>query len=193
MRFFIIILLVLLSACQFGSPGVITIEMYNGSGDMVGTASLSEQPDGVQIKLEIEGLRPGFHGIHIHEYSTCEGPDFKTAGNHFNPEGKKHGLMHPEGPHLGDLPNVEADSSGRVEAEIIANNATLLEDKFSLLGGEGTSLIISEETDDGISQPGGESGPRIVCGEIKRDESRSSTDQSPTDPTQSGEEDEEEP
>src|SRR5699024_2852081 len=98
----------------------------------------TEHPDGVNVKIKIEGLAPGFHGVHIHEYAKCEGPDFKSAGNHLNPEGKEHGLMHPDGAHLGDLPNVEADSSGLVEAELMLANATLLEGKKSILRGEGT-------------------------------------------------------
>src|SRR5699024_4489509 len=64
-------------------------------------------------------ISPGFHGVHIHEYAKCEGPDFKSSGNHLNPDGSQHGLMNPDGPHLGDLPNVEADSSGYVETEIM--------------------------------------------------------------------------
>src|SRR5699024_12504788 len=88
MRYLMIIFLIFRSACQSERLGVMTVEIYNQSGDMVGTASLSEQAEGVNVKLKIEGLRPGFHGIHVHENATCEGPDFKSAGNHLNPEGK---------------------------------------------------------------------------------------------------------
>lgn len=188
MRYLILSLLIILSACTNSSKTTISVDMYNSSGDMVGTAKLSEHKDGVQIKLTLEGLEPGFHGVHVHEYAKCEGSDFKSAGNHFDPEGKEHGLMHPDGPHLGDLPNIEADSGGLVDAELMLADATLLDGKKSLLKKDGTSLIITERQDDGVSQPGGDSGARIICGEIKED---SENKESPTDPTEFNEEQEE--
>lgn len=190
MRLFILIIILLLAGCQSDAETNRNVDIYNSDGDMIGTAGFSEQPDGVQIKLKLEALEPGFHGIHVHEYPNCEGPDFTTAGNHFNPEGKQHGLMHPKGPHLGDLPNIEADGGGLVEAELMLAGATLLEGKNSLLQGEGTSLIIDESQDDGVSQPSGNSGVRIACGEIKTDPNSDSTE-SPTDPTQFNEKQEE--
>ncbi|GAB3047557.1 superoxide dismutase family protein [Virgibacillus ainsalahensis] len=190
MRLFVLILILLLASCQTESEKTRTIDMYNASSDMVGTATLNEQEDGVQIEVSIEGLEPGFHGIHVHEFPTCEGPDFTSAGNHFNPEGNEHGLMHPEGSHLGDLPNVEADSGGLVEAELMMAGATLADGKKSILKGEGTSLIIDEGQDDGVSQPGGESGTRIICGEINTDPEAGSSE-TPTDPTDLNEDQEE--
>lgn len=186
MRRFLFICLLLLSACQDGGTAR-KVDMYNASGDMVGTATFTEAPDGVNIKIKIEGLTPGFHGIHVHEIPLCEGPDFTSAGNHLNPEGKKHGLMHPDGSHLGDLPNIEVDSDGRVDAELLLADATLLEGKKSILQGEGTSLIIKSVQDDGVTQPSGNSGMRIVCGELKA-EPDENTEESPTDPTQFNEE-----
>ncbi len=183
--------LLFLFGCQANSETTREIEMYNGVGDMVGTATLTEHPDGVEIKLKVEGLSPGFHGIHIHELPKCEGPDFKSAGNHLNPDGKEHGLLHPKGPHLGDLPNIEADGSGQVDVELMVAEATLLEGKKSLLRDEGTSLIITEGQDDGMSQPSGNSGARLICGEIKRKAGDKSTE-SPTDPTESDREQKEE-
>ncbi|HLS60745.1 MAG TPA: superoxide dismutase family protein, partial [Virgibacillus sp.] len=124
MRLSIVVLLSLLAACNTSHQTAREIDMYNVSGDLVGTAVYTEQPEGVQLKIKVEGLSPGFHGVHIHEYAKCEGPDFKSAGNHLNPEGKEHGLMHPEGAHLGDLQNVEADSAGLVDVELTAADAT---------------------------------------------------------------------
>ncbi|WP_099160025.1 superoxide dismutase family protein [Virgibacillus ndiopensis] len=183
MRLLLIIAILLLSSCQSdGERTTRTIDMYNSSGDMIGTAALTEKPDGVQVKLKLEGLTPGFHGIHVHEYPSCEGPDFKSAGNHFNPEGKEHGLMHPKGHHLGDLPNIEADAGGLVDTELMLAGATLLDGKKSILRGEGTSIVIHDGQDDGVSQPGGDSGTRIACGELKTDP-KSDSESSPTDPT----------
>ncbi|MEI3611648.1 superoxide dismutase family protein [Pseudogracilibacillus sp. SO30301A] len=183
--FFIVISICFLSACQLTQQPKTsqTVDMYNRDGDMVGRATLSEDPKGVKIKVTLEGLTPGFHGIHIHEIGKCEAPDFKSAGNHLNPEKKKHGLLHPEGPHLGDLPNVEADSSGKVDTELTVNDATLLKEKNSLTERGGTSLVITAEADDGMSQISGNSGERIICGEIKG-EKGGTDNQEPTDPTE---------
>ncbi|GAA0588431.1 superoxide dismutase [Cu-Zn] [Virgibacillus siamensis] len=189
MRFLIIFLLLLLTACQPNGETNRTVNMYNQDGSMIGTAKLTERPDGVQVKLKLEGLEPGFHGIHVHEFAKCKTPDFKSAGNHLNPGGMEHGLMHPEGAHLGDLPNIEADSGGLSEAELMLPKATLLDGKNSLTEDDGTSLVITAGMDDGVSQPGGDSGPRIACGKITSNDK--SPGSSPTDPTQYNEKQEE--
>ncbi|MFD1361440.1 superoxide dismutase family protein [Lentibacillus salinarum] len=180
-KIWFIVLLIVLTACQPNDDTSRTVSMYNVSGDMIGTAKLTEGDDAVDFELKLEGLDPGYHGIHVHEYPKCDQPDFTSAGSHFNPEGNEHGPMHPEGSHLGDLPNIEADQNGLVDAELTLPEATLLDGKNSLLKGEGTSLVIHQEKDDGVSQPGGESGPRIACGLIADDEKESS--ETPTDPT----------
>src|SRR5690625_714789 len=160
-----------------------TVEMYNREADMIGTAKLSEDSKGVKMKLKLEGLRPGFHGIHIHEVAKCEHPDFISAGNHLNPDKKKHGLLHQDGAHLGDLPNIEADDKGKVDTELTVSEATLLQGKNSLTEKGGTSIIITSEPDDGMTQISGNSGNRIICGEIK--EKKNETDaEKPTDPTE---------
>jgi len=183
MRFVFFLFVLFLVSCQTGDPSARTIEMFNTSGDMVGTANLSETPDGVQIELELEGLEPGFHGIHVHENPVCEPPDFISAGNHLNPEGNEHGSMHPEGSHLGDLPNIEADGGGLVEAELMLPEATMLDGSNSILEGGGSSLVVHAGQDDGVSQPGGDAGERIICGEILADPEAEADDTS-TDPTQ---------
>ncbi|TFJ92793.1 superoxide dismutase family protein [Lentibacillus salicampi] len=184
-----IMLLVFLTACQGNNETSRTVDMYNSSGDMIGTVKLTEGDGGVDFKIKLEGLEEGYHGIHVHEYPKCDQPDFTSAGNHFNPDGNQHGLMHPEGSHLGDLPNIETNSDGLVDAELMLPEATLMDGKKSLLSGEGTSLIIHEGQDDGVSQPGGESGTRIACGLIAKDEKKSS--ETPTDPTDFNEKQEE--
>lgn len=186
---FLLVLILLLSACKENETSK-EVNMYNSDGDMLGTAMLTEKPDGVQIKLKLEGLTPGFHGIHVHEYPKCEGPDFTSAGNHLNPEGKDHGLMHPKGAHLGDLPNIEADANGLVDEELMLADATLLEGKKSILQNGGTSLIITSDQDDGVTQPGGDAGTRIICGKITK-KAEENKGEEPTDPTQFNEEQEE--
>ncbi len=138
------------------------------------------------VQIKVEGLEPGLHGVHIHEYPKCEAPDFKSAGNHFDPEGKEHGLMHPDGSHLGDMPNLEIEGDGTTDVEFELPGVTLMDGEKSLLREEGTSIIIHSGQDDGVSQPSGESGERIVCGIISLEEA--GEEEKPTDPTESNEE-----
>ncbi|WP_111645612.1 superoxide dismutase family protein [Paranoxybacillus vitaminiphilus] len=161
-----------LSACTEQPPTKLDVEMFNSFGDSLGTVKLSEQPEGVKMELNLEGLPPGEHAFHIHEKGSCKPPDFKSAGNHYNPDDKKHGLLHPEGAHAGDLPNLIVGEDGKVKAEIVAPQVTLKEGKTTLLTKEGTSLVIHAKKDDGMTQPAGDAGGRIACGAIKKIEGR---------------------
>lgn len=164
-----VLLLFVLNGCMEEKINALDVEVFNGSGDSLGVAKISEDAKGVTIKLNLEGLPPGEHGVHIHEEGLCDAPDFKTSGNHFNPDDKEHGLLHPEGAHVGDLPNIIVEDDGTVIAELMTPEATLKEGKASLFGGNGTAIVISEEPDDGMTQPTGESGQRIACGVISKE------------------------
>lgn len=188
--YFLIIGFLFLSACQQESYSPLTVTMYNASNDAIGTAIFTEVAEGVSVEVSAEGLEPGLHGIHIHEYALCDAPDFQSAGNHYNPEGKEHGLMHPNGAHLGDMPNIEAEADGSVEAELLIGGATLAEGQKSLLQDDGTSLIIHKKQDDGVTQPAGDAGERVACGLITVEEAKNDT--APTDPTEDNKEEEEE-
>nr|WP_239587929.1 superoxide dismutase family protein [Gracilibacillus alcaliphilus] len=177
----------LLVACQDQERSPIETRLFNTDKDAIGTATFNELEDKVSVHIKAEGLTPGFHGVHIHEYAKCEGPDFESAGNHFNPEGKEHGLMHPDGAHLGDMPNLEADSDGTVDVELELPGATLMEGNNSLLREDGTSIIIHENEDDGVTQPGGNSGDRIACGVISMADQDK---EEPTDPTETNDDEE---
>src|SRR5690606_25253705 len=110
----------------------------------------------------------GLHGFHFHEKGICEAPDFESAGGHFNPTGASHGLDHEDGPHAGDLPNLEVGPDGTVKEEFFVENLTLLAgEENSLYQEGGTSLIIHAEADDGTTQPSGNSGDRIACGVVE--------------------------
>lgn len=178
------LLLGLLTSCDNQNRSMFEVEVYNSDGDSLGTAKLSEQSEEVKIKLSLTGLEPGLHGIHIHEYPKCEGPDFISAGNHFNPDGKEHGAMHPDGKHVGDMPNIEADPDGMVETEVSVQGATLMDGKSSLLRDQGTSLVIHAGQDDGISQPAGDAGQRVACAVISLEEADNQNP--PSDPTKGG-------
>lgn len=145
-----------------------TAQLRNADGDEVGTATLTEGDQGVEIQLEAKDLKPGKHGFHIHETGTCQPPDFKSAGGHFNPEGKEHGKKNPQGSHVGDLPNLEIQSDGTGKLTTTAEGATLGKGKNSLLKKGGTALVIHADPDDMKTDPAGDAGDRIACGEVKK-------------------------
>ncbi|GAA5417747.1 hypothetical protein Pryu01_02822 [Paraliobacillus ryukyuensis] len=191
MRFFLLMISCLfLVSCQQNDYSPLTVPLYDRANDTVGTATFTEEADSVSVKIAVEGLKPGLHGVHIHEYGKCESPDFQSAGSHYNPEGKKHGLMNPNGAHLGDMPNIEAGEDGTAEAEFTLDQVTLSEGKYSLLEEDGTSIIIHEKQDDGVSQPAGNAGERIICGKITGKVAEQ--EKQPTDPTEDNEKTEEE-
>jgi Cu-Zn family superoxide dismutase len=143
--------------------------LVDPQGKRVGEATLEETAKGVKITLKVENLPPGEHAFHIHEKGVCEPPHFKTAGGHFNPFGKKHGLKNPEGPHAGDLPNITIGADGRGSFEVMAPLVTLKPgEKNSVFQSGGTSLMIHQGPDDNVSDPAGHAGPRIACGLIKK-------------------------
>ncbi len=140
--------------------------LYNTEGKEIGTATLIESPDGVVINLEAANLPPGIHAFHIHETGKCEGPDFQSAGGHFNPYGRKHGVKNPEGWHNGDLPNIEVAEDGSAFEEIVAPDVTLGSGENSLFKKGGTALVIHAGPDDEMTDPSGNAGRRIACGVI---------------------------
>ena len=145
----------------------VTVELMNTDGDAIGTAELSDEDNGVGVMLEVNDLEPGPHGIHFHETGKCEAPDFETAGDHFNPTNASHGMDSPDGPHAGDLPNIEAGEDGTASEEFVAENVTLKTgEENSLLKEGGTALVIHASEDDGVTDPSGESGDRIACGVV---------------------------
>lgn len=146
----------------------IEVTMYDTDEAEMGTATFSEADDGLTIALEAEGLEPGTHGMHIHNAGMCEGPDFESAGDHFNPTDASHGFDHEDGPHAGDLENIEVDEDGTVSTEVPAENVTILDEEVdtSLHTAEGTALIIHSGEDDYESQPSGDAGDPVACGVI---------------------------
>ena len=143
-------------------------DLLNAKGTPVGTATFTEKYNGVQLELKAFNLPPGLHGFHIHAVGRCEAPDFKSAGPHFNPEGKQHGWDNPRGHHLGDLQNLNVGPGGLANVKVLVPGVTLAEGAKSLFHEGGTSLVIHENPDDGKTDPSGNSGARIACGVIMR-------------------------
>ena len=163
-------LLVLAGGLLFGAAAraapTASAELKGADGASHGTASFTQTPTGVLIKAELKGVAPGEHAFHIHGAGLCE-PPFTSAGGHFNPHGKKHGLMAADGPHAGDMPNIHVPASGELTVEVLNTLVTLEAGQpHSLLGGKGTSLMLHAKHDDHMSDPAGDAGPRVVCGVI---------------------------
>jgi len=141
--------------------------LKNKEGVQVGVATLIQMPEGVRISVTGYRLPPGRKGIHIHAVGQCQPPAFDSAGPHFNPMGKRHGHKNPEGPHAGDLPNMEVSAAGEGGIDYVDPLVTLRAGQpGSLVGGNGTSLVIHAGPDDEVTDPSGNSGARIACGVI---------------------------
>lgn len=156
-----------------GNPTA-SAEFINLEGEPIGTAKIEQGPNGTLIRLSLDGLADnvGFHGIHIHEHGDCSDPcqGFMASGGHLNPEGKQHGLMHPDGPDAGDFPNIYVFAGGMVRAELFTNYATLDGAVGArMLDETGAALVIHAHQDDHFTQPIGKAGPRIACGVIVPD------------------------
>lgn len=143
-------------------------ELRNATGETLGTAQLTQIGRVVRIVMELRGLPPGARAVHVHEVGRCDPPAFTSAGNHFNPGGKQHGVLNPRGPHAGDLPNItiEADGTGRLETatELISLHGG----RTSVFDADGSALVVHAAPDDFRTDPTGNAGARLLCGVIVR-------------------------
>lgn len=136
--------------------------LHSASGSQVtGTVTFTKTGDTVQVVADITGLTPGKHAFHIHEFGDCSAPDAASAGSHFNPTKKPHGAPDATEHHVGDMGNLEADSSGKAHLEL-KSNMLKFSGETSILG---RGVIVHEKVDD-WSQPVGNAGGRVACGVV---------------------------
>ncbi|MCC6175787.1 MAG: superoxide dismutase family protein [Chloroflexi bacterium] len=161
-----------------GTPGA-TAELKLASGQSVGTATFTERESGVHVLAQLHGLPPGQHGLHVHAVGACDPTDFTSAGGHFNPMTKQHGLENPQGWHAGDMPNLEVGADGTATFDAMLDGATLGSGANSLLDADGSAIVLHADRDDQKTDPSGNSGARIACGVIMKAGAQASAGSAP--------------
>lgn len=181
---------VLVTACGAGSPGPASGKssatqdpssflaaasnqraqagLINKDGSTIGTAAFFEDRVGVRVDLRVTGMTEGLHGVHIHAFGRCEPPEFASAGGHYNPLGKVHGNLSTNGPHAGDLGNLQVGSDGKGFLSRTTPHLSLAPGaatNFAAAGG--LSVVLHAGPDDDKTDPAGNSGGRVACGLIK--------------------------
>ncbi len=152
-----------------GAGTTLDIPLVDAAGDAVGLATFSEGADGVTIHLLVEGLTPGEHGWHLHEFGSCDGSTtepFNSAGGHWNPTDMEHGAPDAEPHHVGDFGNFEATADGLADATFTTTDFTLGDGPTSVFDEDGTAIILHAGRDDLKTQPSGDSGARFACGVV---------------------------
>jgi Cu-Zn family superoxide dismutase len=145
-----------------------SIELHDASGAVKAVATLTSVKDGVKVRLRAHDLTPGEHALHFHQNAKCDAPDFKSAGPHFNPAAKQHGMQNPQGAHNGDMPNFRAKKNGNANFTYVNKEVSLGDDSKSLFTNGGTAIIIHAKGDDYKTDPAGNAGDRIACGMITK-------------------------
>jgi Cu-Zn family superoxide dismutase len=159
---------VALIAFSLPSAAKTKVEIKDAQGKAVGSVTLWQDGSGVGLKLHLHDLPFGAHAIHFHQNPKCDAPDFKSAGPHFNPGAKKHGLENPEGHHAGDMQNFTVDAKGKADVTLEDKDVTLGDGANSLFSNGGTAIVIHAKADDMKTDPSGNSGDRIACGVITK-------------------------
>ena len=139
-----------------------TAAVRDASGRALGTLTLAQTAQGITVSGRLTGVPPGEHAIHIHAVGRCD-PPFESAGPHWNPTNRQHGAQNPQGPHLGDLPNLSVGRDSTVTVQATTPGGTL-RGSNALLDPDGAAVVIHARADDNRTDPAGNAGDRIACG-----------------------------
>jgi superoxide dismutase, Cu-Zn family len=159
---------------QAEDEAVATAEGATATAELIGdgiegTVTFTETPTGIVIiEIQASGVPAGAHGVHFHETGSCDAEGgHESAGGHIAGD-REHGVLNPNGPHPGDLPNVHVQEDGIVHAEFFATDITIAgEGDNALLDGDGSAFVLHAGPDDYLTDPAGNSGDRIACGVIE--------------------------
>ena len=152
------------TATPTAAPMEAVAMLQTAEGEPAGTATASASGESIAISLQVQGLPPGEHGVHVHMTGTCEAPTFESAGSHWNPANTQHGLENPEGSHAGDMPNLTVGQDGRGTLEYQLEGGGF----DGLFDADGSAFVVHAAVDDQRTDPSGDSGDRIACGVFER-------------------------
>ncbi|MAS87416.1 MAG: superoxide dismutase [Micavibrio sp.] len=170
--FFTFFLIALCLSSAYAKEDMALATVINNKGETIGSVHIVQATKGVLLDVNINGLPTGTHGFHIHSVGDCSDHEhFKAAAGHIKGDGTAHGLMNPNGPEAGDLPNLIVGESGTVALELYAPDLVIYDRtghaKNILMDDDGSAFMIHADPDDHMTQPIGGAGARIACGVIK--------------------------
>jgi Cu-Zn family superoxide dismutase len=156
------------AVAQHDMSGHAMADLVDGQGQTKGKAMLMQEKDGIHITVKAVGLPAGPHAVHVHTTGTCTGPDFTSAGGHWNPAMKQHGHDNPMGAHMGDMPNMTVAADGTGTMTTVIAGAMLKGGAEPLFDKDGAAIVIHAVADDYKTDPTGNAGGRVACGVIKQ-------------------------
>ena len=145
-----------------------TATLMAADGTQKGTAKLVETPEGLHVWISVTGLPEGLHGAHVHMIGACTAPDFASAGGHWNPTMRQHGMENPQGTHMGDMPNLTVGPDGAGKLDYVIKGGLLAAGANPLLDADGAAVVIHAKPDDMKSDPAGNAGGRVACGVLAK-------------------------